>query len=113
MEYHSWWKTKYASVVKKLSNYKMVDFSNDPRVHCFSEMIVGLKIHGELTVDSKLMHNGRYFVTCCRFGLAKKCLNLKLTCNIMQLQEKESMTSNHSSAKDLVIANQFDFYRQN
>lgn len=58
LEYHSWWKTKYGNVVKKLSNYKMVDFSNDPRVHCFPEMIVGLKIHGELTVDPNLMHNG-------------------------------------------------------
>ena len=78
LEYHSWWKTKYADVVKKLSNYKMVDFSNDSRVHCFSEMIVGLKIHGELTVDPKLMHNGTIsfspFLTCCKFCLTNKFL---------------------------------------
>ncbi|ONK69201.1 uncharacterized protein A4U43_C05F20400 [Asparagus officinalis] len=59
LEYHSWWKTKYGSVVKKLSNYKMVDFSSDRRVHCFSEMMVGLKIHGELTIDPTLMHGGK------------------------------------------------------
>ncbi|KAJ6797598.1 EGF domain-specific O-linked N-acetylglucosamine transferase-like [Iris pallida] len=59
LEYHSWWKTKYGKVVRKLTNYKMVDFSNDGRVHCFPEMIVGLRIHGELSIDPKFMPNGR------------------------------------------------------
>lgn len=59
LEYHSWWKTKFINVVNKLSKYKMVDFSNDPRVHCFPEMIVGLKIHGELAINPKLMGSGK------------------------------------------------------
>ncbi|XP_039128442.1 beta-1,2-xylosyltransferase XYXT1-like [Dioscorea cayenensis subsp. rotundata] len=55
LEYHSWWMTKYGSVVEKMSNYEIVDFRRDRRVHCFSELIVGLKIHGELTIDPHLM----------------------------------------------------------
>ncbi|KAM0954185.1 putative protein O-GlcNAc transferase [Dioscorea sansibarensis] len=58
LEYHSWWMTKYGNVVEKMSNYKIVDFRRDRRVHCFSELIVGLKIHGELTIDPHLMPKG-------------------------------------------------------
>ncbi|XP_077218813.1 xylan glycosyltransferase MUCI21-like [Tasmannia lanceolata] len=50
LEYHSWWMSKYTGVLKKLTNHKVVDFKRDNRVHCFSEMIVGLKIHDELTI---------------------------------------------------------------
>ncbi|KAJ0959845.1 hypothetical protein J5N97_000445 [Dioscorea zingiberensis] len=55
LEYHSWWVTKYGTVLEKMSNYKLVDFAKDGRVHCFSELIVGLKIHGELTIDPQLI----------------------------------------------------------
>ncbi|XP_026664020.2 beta-1,2-xylosyltransferase XYXT1-like [Phoenix dactylifera] len=58
MEYHSWWMTTYRPVIRKLTNYKVVDFSRDRRVHCFSEMIVGLRIHGELSIDPLLMPEG-------------------------------------------------------
>ncbi|XP_068660875.1 xylan glycosyltransferase MUCI21-like [Aristolochia californica] len=54
VEFHNWWLTKYESVVKKLTNYQVVDFSGDPRVRCFPEVIVGLKIHGELAVNPSI-----------------------------------------------------------
>ncbi|KAL5230929.1 hypothetical protein ABZP36_029705 [Zizania latifolia] len=57
LEYHYWWLGRYGAVLEQLTNYKVVDFRYDRRVHCFSEMIVGLRIHGELVVDPKLMPN--------------------------------------------------------
>ncbi|KAG9459642.1 hypothetical protein H6P81_004150 [Aristolochia fimbriata] len=58
VEFHRWWLTKYEAVLQKLTNYPVVDFSGDPRVHCFPEIIVGTKIHGELAVDPSLA-NGK------------------------------------------------------
>jgi hypothetical protein len=58
LEYHYWWLGRYGTVLERLTNYKIVDFRYDRRVHCFDEMIVGLRIHGELVVDPKLMPNG-------------------------------------------------------
>lgn len=59
LEYHYWWLGRYGAILERLTNYKIVDFRYDRRVHCFSEMIVGLRIHGELVVDPKLMPNGK------------------------------------------------------
>lgn len=58
LEYHYWWLGRYGAILERLTNYKIIDFRYDRRVHCFSEMIVGLRIHGELVVDPKLMPNG-------------------------------------------------------
>ncbi|KAJ3683816.1 hypothetical protein LUZ60_014043 [Juncus effusus] len=55
LEYHSWWITKYGDVMRRLSKYKPIDFSKDKRTHCFKEIIVGLRIHDELTVDGAKM----------------------------------------------------------
>ncbi|KAK9123232.1 hypothetical protein Sjap_012834 [Stephania japonica] len=55
LEYHKWWFTKYADILSRLSNYPPIDFAADTRTHCFTKMIVGLKIHGELSIDSSLM----------------------------------------------------------
>ena len=50
---------KYHDIVKQLSKYPVIDFRRDKRVHCFTEMIVGMKIHDELTVDPQLMKDGK------------------------------------------------------
>ncbi|KAG6430099.1 hypothetical protein SASPL_108160 [Salvia splendens] len=55
LEYHYWWITKYGDILSQLSDYPPIDFSNDTRVHCFPEAIVGLRIHNELSVDPALM----------------------------------------------------------
>ncbi|XP_074568530.1 LOW QUALITY PROTEIN: xylan glycosyltransferase MUCI21-like [Curcuma longa] len=57
-EYRPWWLARYRPLLERLTNYKLVDFSRDTRVHCFSEMIVGLRIHGELIIDPWLMPDG-------------------------------------------------------
>ncbi|XP_020585890.1 protein O-linked-mannose beta-1,4-N-acetylglucosaminyltransferase 2-like [Phalaenopsis equestris] len=58
-EYHEWWFSKYEMILEKMSRYEIVDLRRDRRVHCFDEMIVGLKIHGDLAIDSNLMHEGK------------------------------------------------------
>nr|XP_043636033.1 xylan glycosyltransferase MUCI21-like [Erigeron canadensis] len=55
LEYHEWWITKYTNILKHLSDFDPIDFSGDKRTHCFSEAVVGLRIHGELAIDSSLM----------------------------------------------------------
>lgn len=57
-EYHKWWEMKYGDVLSQLSDYPLLDFNKDKRTHCFKEAIVGLRIHGELTVDPSLMQDG-------------------------------------------------------
>ncbi|XP_077248025.1 xylan glycosyltransferase MUCI21-like isoform X2 [Tasmannia lanceolata] len=55
LEYHQWWITKYGDILSHLSDYPPIDFNTDPTTHCFSEAIVGLRIHDELTIDSSQM----------------------------------------------------------
>ncbi|KAF9596895.1 hypothetical protein IFM89_013943 [Coptis chinensis] len=59
LEYHQWWESKYGDVVSRLSNYPLIDFSNDNRTHCFPEAIVGLRIHDELAIDSSLVQGNK------------------------------------------------------
>ncbi|XP_010922211.1 xylan glycosyltransferase MUCI21 [Elaeis guineensis] len=59
LEYHDWWMTKYSDVVSRLSAHPPIDYSNDRRTHCFSEVIVGLRIHDELTVESDRMESNK------------------------------------------------------
>uniref|UniRef100_A0ACD5WTH8 Uncharacterized protein n=1 Tax=Avena sativa TaxID=4498 RepID=A0ACD5WTH8_AVESA len=59
LEYHDWWITKYGDVVSRLSAFPPIDFTADRRVHCFPEVIAGLRIHGELTVDPAKTPGGR------------------------------------------------------
>ncbi|CAH9102765.1 unnamed protein product [Cuscuta europaea] len=54
LEYHRWWISKYNDILPHLSDYRPVDF-RDNRTHCFPEAIVGLRIHGDLTIDPLLM----------------------------------------------------------
>ncbi|KAG7581073.1 Glycosyltransferase 61 [Arabidopsis suecica] len=58
-EYHKWWEMKYGDVLSQLSDYPLIDFNKDKRTHCFKEAIVGLRIHGELTVDPSQMQDDR------------------------------------------------------
>ncbi|EOA29558.1 hypothetical protein CARUB_v10015940mg [Capsella rubella] len=57
-DYHRWWEMKYGDVLSQLSDYPLIDFNKDKRAHCFKEAIVGLRIHGDLTVDPSQMQDG-------------------------------------------------------
>ncbi|XP_021281977.1 uncharacterized protein LOC110414904 [Herrania umbratica] len=62
LEYHNWWVMKYGDILSHLSKYPTIDFSGDNTTHCFTEAIVGLRIHDELTVDSSLMNGNKSIV---------------------------------------------------
>ncbi|KAL3841273.1 hypothetical protein ACJIZ3_025864 [Penstemon smallii] len=59
LEYHGWWITKYGDILSQLSEYPVIDFSGDKRVHCFRETIIGLRIHDELSIDSSLTEGNK------------------------------------------------------
>ncbi|KAJ9544722.1 hypothetical protein OSB04_024429 [Centaurea solstitialis] len=59
LEYHEWWITKYGNILTHLSDFEPIDFNGDKRTHCFSDAIVGLRIHDELTVDSSLTEGSK------------------------------------------------------
>lgn len=62
LEYHTWWIMKYGDILSRLSDYPAIDFSGDKRNHCFPEVIVGLRIHNELTIDPSLMQENKSIV---------------------------------------------------
>lgn len=55
VDYHDWWFTKYRDVLSQLSDYPVINFSEENRTHCFPEAIVGLRIHDELSIDPSRM----------------------------------------------------------
>ncbi|GAB2295557.1 hypothetical protein Dimus_029720 [Dionaea muscipula] len=59
VEYRNWWFTKYGDIISLLSDYPPIDYNRDKRTHCFSEVIVGLRIHDELSIDPSLMEGNK------------------------------------------------------
>ncbi|KAK3009232.1 hypothetical protein RJ639_014769 [Escallonia herrerae] len=45
------WTSKYRKVLEKLSRYETIDIDKQEGVHCFPNMIVGLKHHKEFNID--------------------------------------------------------------
>lgn len=62
LEYRNWWIMKYGDILSHLTDYPPIDYAGDKRTHCFSEAIVGLRIHDELTVDYSLMKGNKSIV---------------------------------------------------
>ncbi|KAK8554303.1 hypothetical protein V6N13_073205 [Hibiscus sabdariffa] len=62
LDYHNWWVTKYSDILSHLSDHPIIDFTGDDRTHCFTETIAGLRIHDELTVDSRLLRSNKSIV---------------------------------------------------
>lgn len=60
LDHQSRWMSRYENVIKNISKYEIIKLGIDRRVHCFPEMIIGLKFHGELSIDPQLMPNGMY-----------------------------------------------------
>ncbi|XP_078442666.1 xylan glycosyltransferase MUCI21-like [Wolffia australiana] len=51
LEYQTWWLNKYKHIISELSDYPPVDFYRDNLTSCFPEVTVGLKVHGDLTIN--------------------------------------------------------------
>ncbi|KAK7320142.1 hypothetical protein RJT34_04876 [Clitoria ternatea] len=51
-DHRPWWISKHKPLLKKLSNYEIMDIDRDDEVHCFPRVNVGLKRHHkELSID--------------------------------------------------------------
>ncbi|WOK93373.1 hypothetical protein Cni_G02070 [Canna indica] len=46
-----WWITKYELLLKKLSNYEIIDFNKDTVVRCYPRVIVGVTFHRDMSID--------------------------------------------------------------
>ncbi|KAG6627570.1 beta-1,2-xylosyltransferase XYXT1-like [Carya illinoinensis] len=62
-----WWVSKFQAILKKLSRYELIDIDTEEEVHCFPNVIVGLKRNQkELSIDSSeysySMRNFREFL---------------------------------------------------
>ncbi|KAH9314327.1 hypothetical protein KI387_022954 [Taxus chinensis] len=53
----NWWLTKYDEVLNQLTKYRVINFDNETKIHCFPEVTIGVFIHAELTIDPTLMPN--------------------------------------------------------
>lgn len=53
------WFTKYEFLIRHLSNYAPVLIGRDTYIHCFADVTVGLKIHGDLVIDTAKMRDGK------------------------------------------------------
>ncbi|XAR65241.1 Protein O-GlcNAc transferase [Bertholletia excelsa] len=49
-----WWLKKYAQLLPRFSLHPIINLDKETKTHCFPSAIVGLKIHGVMTVDPTL-----------------------------------------------------------
>ncbi|XP_042425582.1 alpha-1,3-arabinosyltransferase XAT2-like [Zingiber officinale] len=52
-DWKSWWINKYLVVFRKLTNYQLMDLEQQSagQVHCFKQVVVGLRAHKEFLID--------------------------------------------------------------
>lgn len=50
-----WWILKYEGILRKLSYFPFVLLGKERYIHCFPELIVGLRFHDELSIFPELM----------------------------------------------------------
>ncbi|KAJ3697398.1 hypothetical protein LUZ61_001103 [Rhynchospora tenuis] len=46
-----WFILKYMGILRKLSNYEVIDFDKEEQVHCYPRVIVGISKHKDLSVE--------------------------------------------------------------
>ncbi|XP_052482900.1 xylan glycosyltransferase MUCI21 [Gossypium raimondii] len=54
-EFHDWWQSKYAEILKVLSKHPIVALEKDNATHCFPSATLGLIAHGFMTIDPTLI----------------------------------------------------------
>lgn len=70
-----WFIFKYIGLLKKLSNYEIIDYDKEERVHCYHRVIVGISKHKDLTVEPSRAPN---HISTVEFGrFAKMAYSLK------------------------------------
>ncbi|KAG6532729.1 alpha-1,3-arabinosyltransferase XAT3-like [Zingiber officinale] len=54
----TWWLYKYRHIIAKLSDFPVINYDYDDRVHCFRHAIVGLRADNDLTIDASKSAEG-------------------------------------------------------
>ncbi|KAF5734016.1 hypothetical protein HS088_TW16G00457 [Tripterygium wilfordii] len=56
------WTTKFQSILEGLSRYKLINIDKEEEIHCFPSLILGLKSHKEMGIDSsRSPHTMKHF----------------------------------------------------
>lgn len=65
-DWKSWWINKYLVVFRKLTNYQLMDLEQQRagQVHCFKQVVVGLRAHKEFLIDPARSPNGYTMARC-------------------------------------------------
>ncbi|XP_074577461.1 alpha-1,3-arabinosyltransferase XAT3-like [Curcuma longa] len=68
-DWKSWWINKYLVVFRKLTDYPLMDLEQQSagQVHCFKQVVVGLRAHKEFLIDPVRSPNGYSMVDFTRF----------------------------------------------
>ncbi|WOL09474.1 hypothetical protein Cni_G18227 [Canna indica] len=85
----SWWITKFLPVLQKLSKYPVIDFDKDEEVHCFKQVIVGLRSHNEFHIDPARAPNGYTTVDFTKFMRSAFSLEREAVLNIEDLSARK------------------------
>ncbi|XP_057529571.1 alpha-1,3-arabinosyltransferase XAT2-like [Amaranthus tricolor] len=58
-DYADWWvKYKFNKFIKKLSSFEVIDGDSDGRIHCFPSVVIGLRYHDNLALNSSDIPGG-------------------------------------------------------
>ncbi|CAD5175738.1 unnamed protein product [Musa acuminata subsp. malaccensis] len=66
-DFKRWWIAKYLPVLQRLSKYPVIDHDKDDEVHCFKQVIVGLRAHKEFHIDPARAPNGYTMIDFTKF----------------------------------------------
>lgn len=62
-----WWIHKYLPIIQSLTNYELIDLDKSDQVHCFKQVIVGLKSDNDLKIDKAKSPDGISMVDFTKF----------------------------------------------
>ncbi|XP_043693162.1 alpha-1,3-arabinosyltransferase XAT3-like [Telopea speciosissima] len=103
------WVTKFRQVLSHLSDYEIINASEDTRVHCFPGIVTGLHFHN----DNLICKNSELPVNCSMLDFRqflREAFHLKIK-NIAQLNKNISTSSNQDQKKKrkpvLIILSRF------
>ncbi|KAJ4765407.1 hypothetical protein LUZ62_075782 [Rhynchospora pubera] len=97
-----WFVLKYSGLLRKLSNYEILDFDKEERIHCYPRVIVGLSKHKDLIVEPSRAPNHISTVEFGHFARMAYSLERNTTTKLGEGSAKKPrlliMARNHSRA---------------
>ncbi|KAJ8465255.1 hypothetical protein OPV22_027807 [Ensete ventricosum] len=88
-DFRRWWINKYRLVLQRLSKHPVMDLDGDEEVHCFKQVIVGLRAHQEFQIDPARAPNGYTLIDFTRFMRSTYSLRRETVNNIEDLAARK------------------------